>query len=253
MTNSSLIKLQSKALNIIFCHLAPNFPDCEIIFGGGTALARLYLHHRVSYDLDFFLSKTFDPVLLSRRLADHGMPMEITGLEAGSAFASQLHGTILISKQDRIKVSFVEDVFWGMFDAVEIDDVQTEVIDGLYHRKLRTISGTGVMLSQAGHQLGIGHRQTARDLFDLYALDASQEPVEQFITRINKNGAGFPTDIFRQNLAAIQWMELIDECEMLEVLAPYKKLAALELKRHFDDILSRLLQCDAKAEPTSKP
>lgn len=34
-------------------------------WGGGTALAELYLHHRRSEDLDFFSEKEFDPLALS--------------------------------------------------------------------------------------------------------------------------------------------------------------------------------------------
>ena len=99
-------------------------------------------------------------------------------------------------------------------------------------------------MSQAGHALGQGHRQTARDLFDLYVLDIEKEPIEKFILRINENGAGFPVDIFRQNLAAISWLDMIDECEMLEVLPPFEKVAAMDLKRHFDDVLGRILKCN---------
>ena len=33
----------------------------EAVFGGGAALAALYLHHRVSEDLDFFLSRELEP------------------------------------------------------------------------------------------------------------------------------------------------------------------------------------------------
>lgn len=50
-------------------------------------------------------------------------------------------------------------------------------------------------------------------------------------------------DIFRQNLATIAWLELLDECESLEVLPPFEKAAAMDLKRHFDGVLGRMLKC----------
>lgn len=33
----------------------------EVVFGGGAALAALYLHHRVSEDLDFFMMRELEP------------------------------------------------------------------------------------------------------------------------------------------------------------------------------------------------
>ena len=242
MTNI-LDKTQDQVLAVVFRRLAPLLKGCEIILGGGTALACFYLHHRVSYDLDFFLANTFDPIVLNRRLETSGLQMEILGTESGGTLAAQLHGTLKVPEGEQINVSFVEDVFAGMFATVDIDGVRTEVIDGLYHRKLRTVAGTGVTLSRAGRTLGQGHRQTARDLYDLYILDTRIEPLEKFILRINEHGAGFPADIFRQNLAAMAWLELIDECEMLEVLPHFENVAALDLKRHFDNVMGRLLKC----------
>ncbi|MEW6220863.1 MAG: hypothetical protein AB1634_15205 [Thermodesulfobacteriota bacterium] len=96
-------------------------------------------------------------------------------------------------------------------------------------------------MSAAGRILGQGQRQTARDLFDLFALDRHWKPIDRFVAEISQAGTGFPVDIFRQNLAAIPWMDLIDECDMLEVLPPYERVAALDLKRFFDDVLRRLM------------
>lgn len=186
------------------------------------------------------LTKAFDPSFLTHRLKQLELPIEVTGIESGETFAAQLHGVIRLSKTNSIKVSFVEDVFAGMFETVTLGRIKTEVIDGLFHRKLRTVSGTGTIISQSGHELGVGHRQTARDLFDLYTLDIEQEQIDLFIARINKNGARFPLDLFKQNLAAIQWMELLDEADILEVLRPHENVGALDLKRHFDGLLKRL-------------
>jgi predicted nucleotidyltransferase component of viral defense system len=36
----------------------------EVVFGGGAALAAVYLHHRTSEDLDFFLMREIEPVEL---------------------------------------------------------------------------------------------------------------------------------------------------------------------------------------------
>jgi predicted nucleotidyltransferase component of viral defense system len=41
--------------------VAASWIATEAVFGGGAALAALYLHHRVSEDLDFFLSRELEP------------------------------------------------------------------------------------------------------------------------------------------------------------------------------------------------
>ncbi|MEK7680250.1 MAG: nucleotidyl transferase AbiEii/AbiGii toxin family protein [Deltaproteobacteria bacterium] len=40
-----------------------------MILIGGTALARCYLQHRASYDLDFFVNARFDPLMIQRRFS----------------------------------------------------------------------------------------------------------------------------------------------------------------------------------------
>lgn len=240
MTKNKLYSLQDKVLKAIYEKLAPTFKETEIVFSGGTALSRFYLKHRVSYDLDFFLTKAFDPSLLEHRLKMLGLPLRVTGFESTETFAAQLHGVLSFSKSERLKLSFVEDVFAGMFETVLIDGVKTEGIDSLFHRKLRTIAGTGTATSLSGHLLGIGNRQTARDLFDLYVLDTTHEQIDSFISRINQQGARFPEDLFKQNLSSVPWLDLFDEMELLEVLPPVEKMSSIELKRHFDDVLKRL-------------
>lgn len=239
----SLYKTQDELLAAVFAEMARVAPDVAIILGGGTALARCYLHHRLSYDLDFFIDGKFDPTFVERLLATAGFPLRVTASERGSMFAAQLHGVVTPPRGgEEIKVSFVEDVFAGMFKSTIVAGIKTEIIDGLYHRKLRTISGTGQALSSAGQVLGVGARQTARDLFDLYCLDTTIEPIDQFIARINKDGANFPKDLFLQNLAAVPWLELLDECALLEVITPIPKPSVSELKKHFDPMLKRLMR-----------
>ena len=239
----------------VFQEMEHRAPGRAIILAGGTALARGDLNHRVSYDLDFFIDNKFDPAVIGKMLTSAGVAFKITAMEKGDMFAAQLHGVALAPRlKKEIKLSFIEDVFAGMFEHAIVNGLKTEVLDGLYHRKLRTLSGTGETTCAAGHILGVGARQTARDLFDLYVLDTKVEPIDVFIARINRDGANFPKDIFQQNLAAVQWMDLADECEFLEVIKPFENPTAMELKRHFDCVFKRLLQCDrTKRAKPSRP
>lgn len=185
------------------------------ILGGGTALARFYLHHRVSYDLDFFVGGGFSPERLSIALGQIGVILSDVHIEDGGQFVHQLHGYADVDGS-LVKVSFVEDVYEGMWPRNTFDKVITEEIGGLYHRKLRTISGSGYGKNTSGA------RQTARDLFDAYVLNQKIQPISEFLAESNRHGANFPADAFCANLLGMPWIDLMDEFEGLELLAPYQ-------------------------------
>ncbi|MBI4037050.1 nucleotidyl transferase AbiEii/AbiGii toxin family protein [Candidatus Daviesbacteria bacterium] len=44
------------------------FLGAGFYFSGGTALSSVYLHHRISEDLDFFSEHTFDPLSLLNKI-----------------------------------------------------------------------------------------------------------------------------------------------------------------------------------------
>ncbi len=185
------------------------------ILGGGTALARFYLHHRVSYDLDFFVGGGFSPERLSIALGQLGVTLNDVHIEDGGQFAHQLHGYVEV-EGSIVKVSFVEDVYEGMWPRRTFDKVITEEIGGLYHRKLRTISGSGYGKNT------VGARQTARDLFDAYVLSKQVQPIHEFLAESNRHGANFPADAFCANLLGMPWIDLMDEFEGLKLLTPYQ-------------------------------
>lgn len=186
----------------------------DLILGGGTALARFYLHHRVSYDLDFFVSGGFSPEKFSIALGRIGVNLNDIQIEAGGQFAHQLHGYADV-EGSIVKISFVEDVYAGMWPKKTFGNVITEEMGGLYHRKLRTISGSGY------GQNTQGARQTARDLVDAYVLNQQVQPIQEFIAESNRHGANFPADAFCANLLGMPWFDLMDEFDGLELLAPY--------------------------------
>jgi len=239
MAYGLLHQSQDTLLQQIFTAESSLLPGSTLILAGGTALARCHLHHRISWDLDFFADGAFDPAVLLRRLRDAGVALEDPSQEAGGAFATQLHGSVNLDGEI-IKISFVEDVFAGMFDTTQCGVTRTEVIDGLYHRKLRTITGTGEIRTASGHVLGQGARQKARDLFDLYVLEKTVQPIDEFVRAINQHGANFPVEALYQGFAAMPWQDMIDEFEQLEVIEPFERIEAFEAKRHFDQALVRL-------------
>jgi len=211
-----LYNAQDILLEKVFSNLdALEIPNC--ILAGGTALARYYLHHRVSYDLDFFIGGDFSPERLATKLGATGIILSDLRMEQDSRWVTQLHANALL-EDEMIKVSFVADIYEGMWNKVTQSGVITESIEGLYHRKLRTLSGN--LTPQGKAQ---GGRQTARDLFDLFVLNREIKPIHQFINDINQHGANFPVDALCAQLIAIPWMDLISEFDNLERLTPFDR------------------------------
>jgi hypothetical protein len=188
-------------------------PGHHVILCGGTALARVYLHHRVSYDLDFFVDGQFDPERLSVQLGKLGISLEEVQIEDGGKFVHQLLGYVSIG-DTRLKVSFIEDSYAGMFpySQMPLGEVKfaVESVEGLYHRKLRTVSGSG------NSDLPTDGRQAARDLFDLFMLDQMVQPIPSFVKMINQHGANFPVKAFLAGLAAMPWIAMMDEFEQID-------------------------------------
>ena len=233
MTIYKLYKRQDVLLRRIFEKEEELFPGAQVLLCGGTALARCYLAHRVSYDLDFFISKRFEPRLLQRRMKDSGLRLHAVEVVIDPMVAAQLHGMVNV-KGESIRISIVEDIYADMFPTVTVQGIRTEVISGLYHRKLRTITGSGEIVTETGRITGKGARQTARDLFDLYVLSKEIKPIMAFVAEINSKGANVSERVLHSGLRNIPWQELMDEFETLEVLERYKGITAFDVKRHFD-------------------
>lgn len=175
---------------------------------GGTALSRCWMEHRLSYDLDFFLPHGFKAADMSAALKKAGIVYKTKDIVDDPRKANQLHGYVIHNGQ-RLKVSFVEDAYFETFPAVEKAfgglTVRTEEIPGMYHRKLRTVDGSG-----AEGDSFEGGRQKARDLFDLYVLSVGFQPIREFMDSLPY---AFPSDAFDNSLANMPWFELMDELE----------------------------------------
>ena len=137
-----------------------------------------------------------------------------------------------------LKVSIVEDIYADMFPVKTVAGIRTETIEGLFHRKLRTITGSGEgRTSSTGRMVHAGARQTARDLFDLYVLSSEQKPLMEFVREINEHGAALPEALFISGIRQIPWMDLMDEFGMLQVAERYAGITAFDIKRYFDGVL----------------
>jgi hypothetical protein len=143
----------------------------------------------------------------------------------------QLSAYVLVDNI-RLQVSFIEDNYAGMFASTQQKigsaEFNIESVEGLYHRKLRTISGSG------NSDRPVDGRQSARDLFDLWVLDQMIQPINGFILSINRQGANFPQKAFITGLLAMPWLDMMDEFDQLDINPdnPYCKEIATGNRMH---------------------
>lgn len=237
MAFNKLYKRQDKILKKISDNEKDIFPGARVILVGGTALARYYLQHRASYDLDFFVNARFDPVVIQKRLSEAGVKLKMVEVVNNPMFAVELHGVVDVDGEP-LRISIIEDIYSDMFPVKTIGGIRTETIEGLYHRKIRTITGSGEgVTSSTGRTVQAGARQTARDLFDLYVLSKEIKPLLEFVREINRHGAEVPETLLTSGIKKVRWMELMDEFGMLEVAEKYTVIKAFDIKRYFDEVL----------------
>lgn len=199
-----LYRLQDSVLLSLQAVVDPQWSLAKLC--GGTALSRFWLDHRVSYDLDFFLPHGFKAASLAIAIKTAGLKFETTDLVDDPRKANQLHGYLRYQKQT-LKLSFVEDAYFDLFPVVIKllggASIRTESVQGLYHRKLRTVAG-GASDSDSFE----GGRQKARDLFDLYVLSQMHLPLQAFMDSLPY---AFPRAAFANGLANMPWFDLLDE------------------------------------------
>ncbi len=237
MTFNQLYKNQNKILKKIFDREKDIFPGARVILVGGTALSRCYLQHRASYDLDLFVNTRFDPAVVQRRLASARIGLRMVEVVYDPMFATELHGVSDI-KGEPLRISIVEDIYADMFPITSVGGMRTEVIEGLYHRKIRTITGSGEgAISSTGRTVHAGARQTARDIFDLYVLSREIKPLMEFVREINEHGAAVPEALLISGIRKMPWIELMDEFEMIQKAGRYADIKTFDIKRYFDEVL----------------
>ncbi len=237
MTFKRLRRSQDVVIKKIFERGKDIFSGARVILAGGTALARFYLRHRVSCDLDFFVNARFEPDVIQQRLLKTGLRLKTVEALNDPMFAAQLHGMVEVWGTT-LKISFIEDIYADMFPVTIIKGIRTETIEGLYHRKLRTLTGSATPeTSSTGRPVHAGRRETARDIFDIYVLSTEVKPLMDFVEEINAGGANLPVSLLMSGIKRIQWKYLMDEFDMLEREEPYKEIKLFGIKRYFDTIL----------------
>lgn len=213
---SSLYPLQDQVLAKVF-RRQKDWGIPNVVLCGGTALARCYLQHRISFDLDFFVPGHFSAERLLQKSGKDGLILQDAVIEQEDKYVTQVHAYTKVN-EELIKLSFIEDVYEGMWKMLDVHGIRTEELPGLYHRKLRTVTGSGFSEQTQGA------RQNARDLFDLYVLHKSVESISKFIKRINRDGANLPVAPFCANIITMPWMDLMAEFDRLVISENYSNI-----------------------------
>lgn len=223
--SGSLLRTQADVAKVLLRAMS-GVVEVPVKLCGGTALSAFYLHHRLSYDLDFFLPK-FSPEHALKAMKDAGATIRTLDLVSRAGEAVQLHLQVKAGT-NWIKVSFIEDAYYDLFPAVPqtLGDVAvfTESIDGLYHRKLRTIVGHITEGEEPE-----GHRQTARDLFDLWVLTQAHMPILPFIETLPYD---FPVEALKNGISDMPWFDLIPEFKELSAADGWKDGCDVEVVRN---------------------
>jgi len=188
---------------------------------GGTALARCYLQHRVSYDLDFFLPPGAGMAGAILKKLNTGCTMfTVDGYFDKIEAYSSLFGHLYDNQDVRIEVCFIEDRWYKTYPKTTARmggiSIITEPVEGLYHRKLRAVAGYGV------DEHPFGGRQTFRDIFDLYVLSRTVKPIPDFLRELPDF---FPVDALYNGLASMNWIGMADRNILSDIAPQWKEMA----------------------------
>lgn len=201
--NASLVAkvyaAQDKAIMLLEAVLRQN-PQARL--SGGTVLSRLWLKHRLSFDLDFFVPPGFDMDNLAAQLKKIGF--STSRYFKGDNIYSQLFGQIGAAGS-AVAVSFIEDRFYKSATALSstaFPFLRIEYAASIYRRKARIIMG----LTE-----GTG-RNAARDIFDLFCLSRQLEPIDAFAPR-NFGEEGY--NMFLEGLALVDPLKLLDDDQFI--------------------------------------
>lgn len=159
--------------------LLKKFPEFPFVLSGGTALARFYLHHRFSEDLDFFfegIGLPFDKISqIMTYLKQSGIQTEFVGKTNKKYFIKV--ASYVVGNKTPIKVDFLEDPFSGMWNPSFKKNgsnlsFRVDHIDLIYYRKFFSIAEQYTKNGQI-------HR--IKDLVDLYCLHHNYKKIENRI------------------------------------------------------------------------
>lgn len=229
----SLVQWQDKTLRT----LAGKADD--YCLGGGTALSKVYFHHRLSLDLDFFTFKFSRKNILSlvKFLSDDmGKDFKLISEQQDKAKVRMMIFSASLSKNEAIKIDFIEDYIKRLKPAKEIDGIWVLALEDIYLRKIYAITGTIETFDLVGRKVGKGGRQEAKDFYDLYFLSH---------TFMNLSNFAFKYCNMTMQESLIRWFRIYSRMDIKMGLLELKtknKIDYQDMERHFKKEIDRLLE-----------
>ena len=211
----------------------------DYCLGGGTALSKVYFHHRQSLDLDFFTSRFSRKNILSlmKFLSDKiGKDFKIIGEQREKDKVRILIFSARLSENEALKIDFIEDYIRRLKSAKQIDGIWVFALEDIYLRKIYTVTGTIETIDLAGRKVSKGGRQEARDFYDLYFLSH---------TFMNLSVFSFKYCNTTMQEALVRWFRTYSRMEIktgLLELRTKNKIDYRGMERHFKEEIDCLLE-----------
>jgi hypothetical protein len=173
----------------------------DFFLGGGTALSLFYLHHRESYDLDFF-TKNFSEKRIEAIISEIENSLDVKTISEEEVISKNrakiLRCFIPVSdkklldaheNKNSLKIDFLEDVYYDDIPSREIiiDGIPILSQENIYLRKIYTLCGVLETQNNTGRKRFVGGRQEAKNLFDLYYLSKDFMRLSKFVAKYCPN------------------------------------------------------------------
>lgn len=233
MKTKIILNFQEKILETV-----PSWPKGYYL-GGGTALARVYFHHRDSLDLDFFTNKfsrkeIFE--LVGQISKKTKRDIYLIGEQSKRNYIRMLVFNIDIGKGEALKIDFIEDWVDLVKPTRLIDGVPVLSLEDIYIRKIYTVSGTVEKKDIVGRKIFIGRREEAKDFYDLYFLSHTFQRLSVFIDKY-----GNPT--IKEGL--VNWFRTYNRVDIktgILELVSRKEIDFQAMERHFKGEIDAIIK-----------
>lgn len=227
-----IIQWQEKILKV----LAGKAKD--YCLGGGTALSRIYFHHRQSYDLDFFTSDFNRKGIIS--IVEYltkasGKDFKLVREQQHKDKVCILIFSAALPGNEAIKIDFIEDYLERIKSPIQVEGVSVLSLEDIYLRKINAIAGVIKGVDEIGRGVAKGGRQEAKDFFDLYFLSHTFMNLSDFALKYCN---------FTNQELLVHWFRTYSRMNIktgLLDLIGAKKIDYRDMEKHFKAEIDKLL------------
>ena len=232
---ANILKSQERVLHMLAGHMDGFY------LVGGTALSREYLHHRESYDLDFFAkaysARKIEAVVRLLEKTTKTKARKTIDSDGSGGFVRMRRYEFPLCEPEPLKIDFVKDPAALLKPFNRVEGIDYASLDDIYLRKVYAVTGIITGTDKLGKMQTKGKRQEARDLFDLYHLSADRERLSVFAEKYHGK---------LEIPALVQWYYSLNKLEMSiglqEDIITSHPLEFVEASRHFKGEIDVLMK-----------